>query len=194
MADPTVFDPVSASPLAGLATPARGIQLAERERLGKINLRGDAGNGEFLRAVRRILGTGLPLEANTTAAGDGVTVFWLGPDEWLIHCAQDQQTELMRRLRTGCGGMHVALTDVSDYYVVMRLSGGKATEVLAKGAPLDVHPGVFTAGRCAQTRYGHASILLHHVDATPTYDVQVRWSFAEYLWIYFVDGAKEYVT
>ena len=84
------------------------------------------------------------------------------------------------------------MTDVSDYYVVMRLSGPEARVVLAKGSPFDVHPRSFDVGACAQTRFANASILLRLVGEAPTFDIQVRWSFAPYLWDYLVDASREY--
>jgi sarcosine oxidase, subunit gamma len=189
--EPSSFSPVKASPLSGLPAPAGGISLEERAFLGKVNLRGDAGDETFAAAVRGVLGCALPTEPNTVAESGGNTVFWLGPDEWLIHCPEDGQAELIGRLCKDLEGWHCAVVDVSDYYVVMRLCGEKTLEILSKGTPLDLHPRAFPAGSCAQTRFGHATILLHKV-ADDTVDLQVRWSFAEYTWSYIVDGAREY--
>ena len=142
--------------------------------------------------MEQCLGIALPLRPNTVSTGDAYTAFWLGPDEWLIHCAEDAQAGTVASLRDALRQKHAAVTDVSDYYMVIRMSGDRAREVLSKGTPFDVHPAVFRAGACAQTCYGHASILLHCVDDAPIFDIQVRWSFAEYLWAYFVDGSREY--
>ena len=162
--------------------------------MGKVNLRGDAEDPEFTESVERALGVALPLAPNTVCTNIDYTVFWLGPNEWLIHCAEGEQAETEQKLRRSLGDRHVAVTDVSDYYVVLRMSGDKAREVLSKGTPFDTRPSVFAPGACAQTFFGHASILLHCVDQGPTFDIQVRWSFAEYLWAYFVDSTREYET
>lgn len=191
MPDPGGFSPVKASPLAGLPGPAGGITLEERAYLGKVNLRGDAGNEAFVQAVRRALDCGPPTEPNTVADGGNYTVFWLGPDEWQIHCAENARQNLIDELQAVLEGQHSAIVDVSDYYVVMRLSGARTLEVLSKGTPLDLHPRAFATGACAQTRFGHATVLLHKV-ADDTVDLQVRWSFAEYVWTHIVDGTREY--
>lgn len=191
MLDPTRFSPIAASPLSSLPGPAGGIELEERAFLGKVNLRGDVDDEAFASAVRGVLGCPPPTEPNTTASSGAHTVFWLGPDEWLVHCADDARPALLDGLRTALAGVHNAVVDVSDYYVVMRLSGPKCLEVLSKGTPLDLHPRVFTTGHCAQSRFGHATVLLHKV-SDDSVDLQVRWSFAEYVWSYIVDGAREY--
>jgi len=186
------FQPTRFSPLAGLPPAQAGIELSERAYIGKVNLRGDKDDPKFASAINTALAVDLPVAPNTVASNEQYTVYWLGPDEWLVHCAQDMQSSTLSRLQESLRGRHAAVTDVSDYYVVIRLSGDKAREVLAKGTPFDVHPRVFGAGACAQTCFGHASILLHCVDDAPVFDIQVRWSFAEYLWRYLVDSASEY--
>lgn len=185
------FRPVKAGPLTGLSSPVGGITLEERPFVGKVNVRGDPGDEAFTSAVRGVLDLSLPTGPNTVARSDDHTIFWLGPDEWQIHCAADAQHDVIHRLRTALEGRHSAVVDVSDYYVVMRLSGAKTLEVLSKGTPLDLHPRAFAVGACAQTRFGHATVLLYKA-ADDVMDLQVRWSFAEYVWTYIVDGTREY--
>lgn len=191
MPESRTFQPTKTSPLDGLPGPRGGITLVERRFVGKVNLRGDASDPAFTEAVKDVLGCAPPTEPNTTATTADHTVFWLGPDEWQIHCPEDGQYALIARLRDALDGRHAAVVDVSDYYVVMRLSGGKALEVLSKGTSLDLHPRAFAVGRCAQTVFGHATVLLHKVE-DQVVDLQVRWSFAGYVWAYIVDGAREY--
>ncbi len=155
---------------------------------GKINLRSQV-DEHFLDSCRHSLGIEPPLEANTVSASNDLTVFWLGPNEWLVHCDMARAEELMKDLRTGLKGRHYALTEVSDYYLVMRLSGSTSRDILARGTPFDLHSSRFKAGACAQTRFAHASILLHAIDDQPSYDIQVRWSFARYLWDYLVQSS-----
>ncbi|MDJ0956250.1 MAG: sarcosine oxidase subunit gamma family protein [Arenicellales bacterium] len=190
MAD--AFQPVKYSPLSELPLPAGGIELSERHDIGKVNVRGNPEDAAFTVAVEKVLGVELPLVSNTTTSTEEYTVFWLGPNEWLIHCGENKQTDLTVALQESLQGQHVAITDVSDYYLVIRITGAKAREILSKGTPFDVHTSVFKQGDCAQTCFGHATILLHCVDENSVYDLQVRWSFAEYIWTYLVDGALEY--
>ncbi|MDZ7840317.1 MAG: sarcosine oxidase subunit gamma family protein [Gammaproteobacteria bacterium] len=191
MPDSTGFSPVKAGPLAGLPVPNGGITMEDRGFLGKVNLRGDAANGGFATAAGEVLHCALPVEPNTVTSGGDFTVFWLGPDEWQIHCPEDARHALVRGLQQALAGQHSAVVDVSDYYVVARLSGDRTLEVLSKGAPIDLHPRAFPIGTCAQTRFGHATILLHKLEENMV-DLQVRWSFAEYVWCYIVDGTLEY--
>ncbi len=194
MPDAAGFQPFKSSPLTDLPAPFGGITLEERRFLGKVIVRGEPDDEAFTQAVTGAVGCAPPLEPNTTATSAGVparTVFWLGPNEWMIHCAEDTQYALVADLREVLKGRHAAVVDVSDYYVLMRLSGEKTLEVLGKGTPLDLHPRSFQVGRCAQTHFGHATVLLHRVEDN-VMDLQVRWSFAEYVWSFIVDGTRGY--
>lgn len=191
MSDSASFEPKKSSPLAGLPPPGGGISLEERPFVGKVVLRGDCGDDAFIDAVKGVAGCAVPVKPNTVADGDDLKIFWLGPNEWQVHCPEDAQQGLIARLRDALAGQHAAVVDVSDYYVVMRLSGRMTIEVLAKGTPLDLHARAFPAGRCAQTHFGHATVLLHKVEDRVV-DLQARWSFAEYVWSFIVDGTREY--
>lgn len=192
MYNKTAFEPNKSSPLAEMPEAFAAVSIQERPFVGKVNLRGNPDDEAFSQAVEKVLGKSLPTEPNTTASNADHTIFWLGPNEWLIHCQEDKQLELAAALQSSLQGQHVAVTDVSDYYFVIRLSGEKTLELLSKSVPLDLHPRAFAEGNCAQTHVGHATILLHKI-ADDQVDVQVRWSFAEYLWTYFREGTREYL-
>lgn len=190
MAEP--FEPTRHSPLSGLP-PSRGVaEITERPYVGKVNLRGDGDDPAFRDAVAGRLGLELPTDPNTWRSSGGYTVYWLGPDEWLIYCADGAQSAAVGHLRQALVNVHSAVTDVSDYYLVIRLSGEKAREVLSKVTPLDIHHSVFTSGMCAQTIMGHASVLVGCMEDAPVFDIQVRWSFAEYLWELLRESTREY--
>lgn len=187
-----VFEPTRYSPLSGLPAPRGGVEMTERPYVGKVNLRGDPDDPTFRSSAEGQLGLELPVVPNTWHSNEDYSVYWLGPDEWLILCGDQLQHATVDNLRRALGQHHCAVTDVSDYYLVFRLAGDKARELLTKGTPLDVHPTVFAAGACAQTRFGHATVLIGCLDNAPVFDIQVRWSFAEYLWNFLVEGTREY--
>lgn len=157
---------------------------------GKINLRGNPDNQDFMTKTSDTLGLNLPLEAHTCAQNGKLTCFWLGPNEWLVHFPIDKLDSTINSLKSALKGIHSAVVDVSDYFTILRLSGEQSSELLMKACPLDLHANEFPIAMASQTRFGHASILLHKIDATPSYDIQVRWSYTEYVWDYLVSGMK----
>ncbi|MDD9822184.1 MAG: sarcosine oxidase subunit gamma [Gammaproteobacteria bacterium] len=193
--------PTPTSPAAGRAPVDGETRLRELPCCGKINLRGDPGDENFTRAAAEALGVGLPLAPNTVATDARVTVFWLGPDEWLIHLPLNDTESQLQQLRQHLAPFHHAATEVTDYYTALELRGKHAAEVLARGCPLDLHPRAFPPGACAQSRFGNASVLLYqpaqldegcvagdhdddNANDSARFLIQVRWSFTDYVWDY----------
>lgn len=182
-------NPAKTTSACAARKPVKGLHtLHELALCGKLNIRGDAGNDQFGGAILSVLNLDLPISPNTVSEADSRRLYWLGPDEWLLHCDLDRAQALGNSLREACGELHAAITEVSDYYTVLQLVGPQAEQLIRKGCPLDIHPDVFAANDFAQTRFGHASILLHKLDDGQTWNIQVRWTYAEYVWDYLVSG------
>ena len=161
-----------------------GIQLEVRPDYGYLNLRGNPGDTQFLQAVKATLGQPLPTDANTFTAGED-TQYWLGPDEWLLVTGPGKENGKAEQLGKSLSGQCHSLVDVTGGQVLLRLRGSQVREVLAKGCTLDLHPRAFKVGQCAQTTLAKTSMLIALIDDTPTFDIIVRRSFAEYaaLWL-----------
>ena len=89
-------------------------------------------------------------------------------------------------------GAHAAVIDLSESRAVIAVSGVRARDLLSKGCTLDLHPRAFPVGTCAQTVLARASVLVHLVDDTPTFEITILRSFADYLWTWLADAAREY--
>ncbi len=174
----------------------RGIRLAERTSLGKIDLRGDPADRAFMSGVGRVLDLLLPTEPGTTASKGQITALWHGPDQWLLTCPADDAAFFINTLRQALADSHAALTDISDGRIALTLAGPSARDVLAKGCPLDLHPRAFRPGQCAQSLLAKASVLLHLRDddpqTGPIFELFVARSFSHYLWIWLEDAGLEY--
>ena len=172
-----------------LSLDAAGVQLGEHAWLGYLNLRSQ--DESFAKAVKKVTKLELPDTPNTVSGNSEHTLCWLGPDEWLLIATPGEQDELADKLRAALNGQHFAVTDNSSGLTTITISGKKARTVLAKGCPLDLHPRIFSAGKCAQTVLAKTSVLL-----LPQFEdslrIIVRRSFADYLWRWLVDAAEEY--
>ena len=169
--------------------PVRGKHtLIEAPLNGKINLRGNAHNATFIKSVERALGLTLPPMANTVTRSADTVVFWLGPDEWLVHLPLERVDETISTLRDTLDGQAAAITEVSDYFSVLELSGPQAREIIASASPFDTRAKHFKPGQCTQTRFGHASILLWLLEDTPAFGLQIRWSYAQYVYDYLTQS------
>lgn len=170
-----------------------GVKLMERPHRCMVNLRGDLGDTAFADAIRQTGRVDLPTVPNTAAGKANATqALWLGPDEWLLVARAGSERRLTEELRKALADVHAAITDVSEARTTIRLAGAHARDVLAKGTGLDLHPRAFAAGQCAQTLYAKATVILHAVNDDPTFDILVANSFAEYVWLFLKDAAREY--
>jgi sarcosine oxidase subunit gamma len=136
------FDLAKRATEATEATGAAGLVVREHAFRGHINLRGDAKDPHFTGAVGGVMGDGLPIVPNTLTELDGISMYWLGPDEWLIVTPDDRRVAILRQLREVLAKLHVAITDVSGGQTALHLHGRHVRDVLAKGCPIDFHPRV----------------------------------------------------
>lgn len=174
---------------------AAGITLVERALRRQVALRGESGDPAFVQAARSVLGFDLPVAPNTTTSSGARTALWLGPSEWLLVGADEDDGEVSR-LRAGLSAVRHAVVDVSDSRTIIGVAGLRARDALAKAISLDLHPRSFAPGRCAQSTLAHTSMLLHQLseDPTrgPTYDIFVHRSVAEYAWRWLEQSASEF--
>lgn len=180
------------SPLNGrVPIEIDGLTIRELPLLGKVTLRGDAGDKTFAAAAKKVLGAALPTEPMTGVRAGEIRILWKAFDEWLIWTPDGAQLQLVTDLRAAMADVAKAVVDISDYYHVIRVEGPLSRELLAKGCLVDLHPRKFSPGQATGTGFHHATIFVTLVEAD-TFDIMIRWSYADYLWRYFADGAREW--
>jgi sarcosine oxidase subunit gamma len=168
-----------------------GVILSERTFYGHINLRGNPRDSAFLARVQSCIGVSLPMQTNQIATSLAVTAFCLGPDEWLLVTPPSTE-HLAAGLHDALGGLCFSVTNITYGQTILQVSGDSSLHMLRKGCGLDLHPRAFKPGNCAQTLVAKAAVLLHYVDQTPSLNLIVRRSFAEYLALWIKDAAAEY--
>lgn len=175
------------------ASPAdAGVRLQELPFTGYINLRGDSEDAGFREAVREVTGLDLPLEPNTFVENDDFTLIWLAPNEWYVVTGAGNELPVIGKLESALADRHVALNDLSSGLTTIRLSGARARDLLEKGCTLDLHPRAFGEGQCAQTLVAKAGVVILYRGDEPEFDLVVRRSFADYLFVWLDDAATEY--
>ena len=159
------------------------VRLSER-RLAIAQVMGRKGQNAALRAaLGDALGLDLP-PAGESAANDATMAIWIAPETWLILREASPDDALARELMAACGDA-ASVADQSSGKCVVRISGARAHDVLAKGCRIDLHPRVFAPGKSAVTPVAHIHAVLMQIDATPTFDLivpsTVARDFAEWL-------------
>jgi sarcosine oxidase subunit gamma len=122
---------------------------------------------------------GFPTEPNTTRTSGDRDVLWLGPDEWLVVSGPGAGGAIATELEASLAGLHRSVVDVSANRVVIELAGPSRHDLLSSACPIDLHPRSWGDGRCAQSVFGAAQVLLHEREGATR--VLVRPSFAGYV-------------
>ena len=145
-------------------------------------VRGNPAQSSFVSEAERLLGVPLPLQPNTSAQRAGNTVLSLGPKSWLLVAGPTSSPEHFNATRVALNAVGGALFDVSASCVGWVIAGAGAARVLNRRCPLDFHPSLFPAGRCAQSMLGHINALFYKVDERPAFIVMVARSLAVDAW------------
>ncbi len=186
-------DPRRRSPLAErdtIASPDGTYALVERPFLAKLILRVDPKRAA--KAVKSAFGSDLP-SASQTATAEGVTLLWLGPDEWMIVGDPVTETALTEKLAAALGDTPHQIAAVSDYYTTVSVSGARARDALSKLTTLDLHERSFKSGEVRGSVFAKAAAVLHMTgDGPPSFDLHIRASMADYLWCLLAVAGREY--
>ena len=106
-------------------------------------------------------------------------MLWLGPDEWLVVAEPGGAAAIAEELERSLADLHRSVVDVSSNRVVLELSGSSRHDLLSSACPIDLHPRSWADGRCAQSVFGAAQVLLQERRGTTR--LFVRPSFADYV-------------
>lgn len=158
---------ITTSAFAGLPAAVgsgRGVIATERDGLGIARIAARRGQGakvaELFRAQFGVEPPNVPRRAGLGDVGIG----GIGPGAWLA-TRDDAGNAFAQSLRSLLGDC-ASVCDQSDAYAILRLTGPKVRETLAKLTPLDIHPGRFQVSDVAQTVCGYVNITLWRLEDT----------------------------
>ena len=162
------------------------VTLKDSGPVGMITLRGDLSAAPMAQALDKAMGLSMPQQRRIMANTDGTRhAAWMSPDELLLILPYMQVSDALAALASALAGTHHLAENVSDARALIAVSGPDAhvREVLAKLAPVDLHPDHFTPGdirrtRLAQvaaafwmTRAGQAHVICFRSVASYVFDI-----------------------
>lgn len=145
-----MFKPISA--LDGQVFDG-AVTVTEQGLRGMIMLRGDLGNRALRKACTGLTGVAFP-EKGQAASHGAMGLAWMSPDEVLVMVDYADVGDSLKTLAKALKGHHHLMVDVSDARAFFALEGPFLREVLAKLAPVDLHPDAFGPGDFRRTRLG----------------------------------------
>jgi heterotetrameric sarcosine oxidase gamma subunit len=182
---------VGAVPVSGSGA---GVTAVVRDGLALATVLARKGVSQRLtEGVRKRFEVELPTVSQRTAASD-VAFAGTGPGAWLA-IAENGGNEFAARLMGDLDGL-ASVSDQSDGYVLIRLSGARVRDALAKLIPIDLHPRAFEVGAVASTVASHIGVTLWRLadepDAAAVFEIVMFRSLARSFWHALAEAAAEY--
>lgn len=171
------------------AAGAGAVHFRELGLTGLLVLRGDASDKAFGEAVQAVFGCPLPEKLGFTTAGE-ISVLWLSPDEWWILCPQDQVFQLEVAFREQYAG-HCALANNTGGNTLIQLGGPEAVSLLRKSIPYDFDDSHFPVGKVITSVFAKTQAVVRRL-GEQEWEIVARRSFADYIWRWLEDAAREY--
>ena len=150
----------------------------------KINIRGK--KKDFFTKIGKILSIILPVEPNTSTSNGNLDALWLSPDEWMIYLNENIFDDLYNEISKLNLG---SVTDVSDQWVCIKISGSKVFDLLISGSPFDFREFKNNKNHVTQTLLNHIDVTIHHKELNEI-NLFVRRSFSEHLISWLKDSSR----
>ena len=168
------------------------IKISEVEPILKINLRGK--NRDFITKIGKELSIITPVDPNTSSGNEKLNLLWLSPDEWFLYSndkidvkdanfLEDKLFNEISKLKLG------SVTNVSDHWIMINLTGAKIFELLSAGCPFNFNDFKNSKGAVTQTLINHTDVIIHNKNDNDL-NIFVRRSFSDHLWSWMNDSAR----
>ena len=164
--------------LENLKIEKNGISIEELPFVGKLNLRGNPKDKDFLSNAGLILKTLIPLDPNTKIQNKDFQVIWLSPNEWLLSFINnDIFIEILNKLYNQLDPEKTSVTDISENKTIIRIEGSHTSELLRKFMVIDIDNVLNDNSRVAQTIFVKIPIIIirnHFDEEKQSFDVHVN--------------------
>ncbi len=195
--DEVDIEPVSA--LDGVVTPGRYGQRAGNPGVTATEIKGsglalvtarEVRQAALADAVQAAFGIELP-GTSRCVAGREIALIWSGPAQWLAYGVRVPEQGMEALLAGPLSGL-ASIVDQSHGRTLLRMTGPRVRDALAKGLTIDLHPRAFKSGDVAASAVAHIGVHLWQTDDQPTYEIAVPRGFALSFWHWLEASAAEY--
>ena len=179
-------EPVSA--LQGKVA-AGEVTIREAGLRGMIMLRGDITAKALRNVCVNLTGVDFPDTRQANCVGEK-GLCWMSPDEVLVLVPYTDVAKSIAAIDKALSGTHYLAENVSDARSVIFVEGEFCREVIAKLAPVDLHPATFKPGDFRRTRLGQVAAAFWMRDED-TFEVICFRSVAHYVFDLLAQSARD---
>jgi heterotetrameric sarcosine oxidase gamma subunit len=184
------------------SAPGGGVIAADRSELAIARIAARKGwSSALAQRARERFGIELPQGPRRVAA-NGLAVVGVGVESWLALSETGLSSVARFNANGFAGSLRQAIDDVATVsdqigsYAILRLTGPRVRDALAKFVPLDLHERVFDRGSAAATMGSHIPLTLWRLDdgagGVPVFEVAAPRSYAESFWHVITQSSAEF--
>jgi sarcosine oxidase subunit gamma len=150
----------SVSPLGEYSAEFNTVTIAEVTGLSLISIAVPNGGQAALKsALKKQLKMELPEPGHVSISKpDNSMLIWTAPDQFLL-AFDAEDGEPVKSAKSVLGAV-AYLTDQSDAWVKLEISGSRRLEALERICPINLHPDIFQVGKAARTMMEHLGVLI----------------------------------
>ncbi len=153
------------SPLDGVRLELDGVTIAEITGRAIVSIATPNGGGDALsKALASSYKVEYPDTGHSSVSDDGKTRFLGLQQDQIFALFDDSKSSPMDAIAEKLGDT-AYLTDQSDSWVMISLSGPKCRTALERICPIDLHPAAFPEGAVARTAMEHLGTIIVHESA-----------------------------
>ncbi|MDX8349587.1 sarcosine oxidase subunit gamma family protein [Cognatiyoonia sp. IB215446] len=164
------------------------VTIREAGLRGMITLRGDLSDRKLKAICTKLTGVNFPAQGQAKSEGEK-GLCWMSPDEMLMLLPYAEVPEALTQINNAMAGTHYLAENVSDARAMFFVEGEFCREVIAKLAPVDLHPDTFKPGDFRRTRLGQIAAAFWMRDED-TFEVICFRSVAAYAFDLLAASAK----
>ena len=168
-----------------------GLRISDAGYLNIFNIRGNQKSNIFRMTINNIFNVEQPLKTGFFSKTKDISLLNIGPDELLLISETENIKENIKKFKDKMFKINACITDVSDHYQCLHLSGEKVRWILSKGCPVDLDENVFIPSKCAQTLIGNSNIILFCTQRN-SFSLICNSSFANYILLWLKDASFEH--
>ncbi|MDH3634911.1 MAG: sarcosine oxidase subunit gamma [Gammaproteobacteria bacterium] len=118
-----------------------------------------------------------PTTPNTAVTHQGLSLYWLAPEKWLLRAPAGREDELQTISRLQSAPVDISIVLVSDTLQFFSIEGTDAEQIVAIASPLDTHAKVFPENGVSYTEVFGLKGLLIRIPGG--FEIAVESSFAD---------------